>query len=305
MLEKIIAFFMAIITFFANLFGITLPGTQPEPEPTQSYVWLDTAYGDHEQQNLDLYIPKDNDGTIGLALFIHGGAWVRGDKSYYSRDTLQYVSEDLGYAAAAINYRYVSADTSFNDLLDDVGASLQFIKEKGEEVGVNINKVLLTGISAGGHLSLMYAYSRADTAPITPAVVYCESAPTNLTETSYFTEPNDEGSPEFLTQLVSWGCEANITLDNIAEPESQAALLAASPISYVDENTVPTVIAQAINDKSVPYSNAVDLDEKLTEYGVRHDFVVFPNSGHLLQDDPDCLERSQGLAIQYAAEYMN
>ncbi len=304
MLEKIIAFFMAIITFFANLFGITLPGTQPEPEPTQSYVWLDAAYGEDEQQNLDLYIPKNCGETVGLVLFIHGGAWHKGDKSFYDENTLKYVN-DLGYAAASINYRYVDAQTDLWDLTDDVGASLQFIKDKGTEVGITIEKALLTGISAGGHLSLLYAYACKDNAPIEPAVVYCESAPTDLTERSYFTEPNDEGSPEFLMQLVSWCTGQQITFENYESEEAQQALLAVSPITYVDENTVPTVIAQAINDRSVPYANAVALEEKLTAYGIRHDMVVFPTSGHLLESDPEQKQQAEQLAIAYAAEYLN
>ena len=177
--SKIIAFFMAIIAFFANLFGISIPGVT-EPADSGSYIYADAAYGDEERQILDLYIPKESDGTIGLVLMIHGGAWIAGDKNAYGADMLRYVSEDVGLAAAAINYRYLSETVNLHDIIDDIDLALQFIKEKGEENGVTIDKAMLTGTSAGAHLSLLYAYSMKDTAPITPACVVSYCGPTDL-----------------------------------------------------------------------------------------------------------------------------
>ena len=72
MWEKIVAFFMAIIAFFANLFGFG--------GNSKSHEYRNLSYGDHERQVLDLNIPKENDGEIGLILFIHGGSFNSGAK---------------------------------------------------------------------------------------------------------------------------------------------------------------------------------------------------------------------------------
>ena len=299
MLEKIIAFFMAIIAFFANLFGISIPGVT-EPADSGSYIYTDAAYGDEERQILDLYIPKESDGTIGLALFIHGGAWIGGDKNAYSANMLRYVSEDVGLAAAAINYRFLSETVNLHDIIDDIDLALQFIKEKGEENGVTIDKAMLTGSSAGAHLSLLYAYSMKDTAPITPACVVSYCGPTDLADINFYYN-NGMGDTDFVCQVMSYACGKYFTMDT--KDEAAAALAAVSPITYVDENTVPTVIAHGVKDDIVPFTNAEALDAKLTEYGVTHDFVIYPNSNHHLVDDPDCAQRADALLHQYAAAY--
>ena len=300
MLEKIIAFFMAIIAFFANLFGISIPGVT-EPADSGSYIYTDAAYGDEERQILDLYIPKESDGTIGLVLMIHGGAWIAGDKNAYGADVLRYVSEDVGLAAAAINYRYLSETVNLHDIIDDIDLALQFIKEKGEENGVTIDKAMLTGTSAGAHLSLLYAYSMKDTAPITPACVVSYCGPTDLADINFY-YGNNMGDTDYVCLLMSYACGKYFTIDT--KDEAAAELASVSPITYVDENTVPTVIAHGTKDVTVPFSNAEALDAKLTEYGVTHDFVVYPNSDHSLANDPDCSEQVNSLMFDYAIAYL-
>ena len=291
MWEKIVAFFMSIITFFMSLFGLG---------SINSYEYRDVAYGTHERQVLDLNIPKETDGEIGLVLFIHGGAWIAGDKSSYENG-VRSAADTYGYAAASINYRYISDTVSFADILDDIDAALARIKEIGIENGVNINKVLLTGDSAGGHLSLLYAYSRAETAPITPAAVVSNSGPTDLYDNNFYIN-NALGDAEVLAGLFSDGCGKEFTY---AERESvKQELMEASPVYYVNENTVPTIICHGMKDTIVPYSNAVTLDARLTECGVTHDFVSYPNSGHGLESDEEQAKYAEELMFEYLRNYV-
>lgn len=292
MFEKIIAFFMSIISFFLSLFGISLN--------PKSYEYRDLAYGNHERQVLDLNIPKENDGEIGLVLFIHGGAWIAGDKGSY-KNGVKSASETYGFAGASINYRYMSDDIDFYDILDDIDAALECIKEKGAENGVNINKVLLTGDSAGGHLSLLYAYSRAQTAPITPAAVVSNSGPTDLFDENFYIN-NALGSPDVIADLFSNGCGQIFTYAEKASAEE--ALKKASPVYYVNENTVPTVINHGMKDSIVPFSNAQALDTKLTEYGVTHYFNAYPNSDHDLGADAENKKIANDLLIEYCQKYL-
>lgn len=293
MFEKIIAFFMSIISFFLGLFGISLE--------SNSHEYYDLAYGTHERQVLDLAIPKENDGEIGLVLFIHGGAWIAGDKDSY-KNGVKSASETYGFAGASINYRYMSDEIDFNDILDDIDAALACIKEKGAENGVNINKVLLTGDSAGGHLSLLYAYSRAETAPITPAAVVSNSGPADLFDENFYIN-NALGGPDVIADLFSKGCGQKFTYDQKASAEE--ALLKASPVYYVNENTVPTVINHGMKDSIVPFSNAQALDAKLTEYGVTHYFNAYPNSDHDLGADKENKDIASSLLIEYCQKYLN
>lgn len=296
MWDRIIAFLMSIVAFFAGFFGID------NLFEKKCYEYRDLSYGAYGERNLlDLNIPKENDGEIGLILSIHGGGWVGGDKNGYE-SAVEYASEKKGYAAAAINYRYLSEDVDMYDILDDIDAALACIKEKGREHGVNINKVLLTGSSAGGHLSLLYAYMRADTAPVKPAAVVSYCGPTDLTDEGYYTD-SILSDGDIIIDLFSWACGKEYTYEDRASVKEDLQKI--SPLYLVNENTVPTVINHGMKDSVVPYSNAVSLDAKLTEYGVEHYFNSYPNSDHDLGDDKSNTRLADTLLEEYCSKYLN
>ena len=61
---------------------------------------LNVAYGDHEREKLDLFHPAGP--ARGLAVFVHGGYWLR-----FHRDTWSHFAEgltDRGYAVALPSY---------------------------------------------------------------------------------------------------------------------------------------------------------------------------------------------------------
>ncbi len=289
MFDKIIAFFMSIIAFFASLFGINIAKVDS---------FEDVSYGENSRQVLDLCIPEDNDGTLGLILMIHGGAWIEGDKSAYDSN-LEAIAKDYGYAAAAINYRYLSEDVTMADILDDIEAAVAKIKEMGTENGVNIDKVLLTGHSAGAHLAMLYAYSRAETSAIKPTAVVSFAGPTDLTNEEYWTNALGAGK---VAQLLTWATGKNITnTEDLVTYRNE--ILAISPINYVDK-AVPTVIAHGAKDSIVPYQNALDIVNAFDAAGAKYDFVSYPNSDHDLASDSDSEDKTYLLYVEYAKAYL-
>ena len=293
MLKRIIALITSLVIVITGVYNFFFV--------PKSYEYRNTAYGTEERQILDFNIPIENDGEVGLVLFIHGGAWFMGSKDNYDEE-IEYMSDRLGYAAAALNYRYVSDTTTIHDILDDIDLCLDFIKQKGEEHGVKINKVILTGISAGAHLSLLYGYSKADTAPIKPAAVISNCGPTDLTIESFYKESEtfDEASSCYLMSRCSGKKITSYADIDIAREE----LLKISPITYVNENTVPTIINHGMKDKTVPYLNAEMLDQKLTECGVTHVLNPYPDSGHNLENDFIVDIKADKLFVEYCKTYL-
>lgn len=295
MWEKIVAFFMSIVAFIANLFGFSgVP-------MNNSVAYLNCAYGSEERQIMDLYIPKDYTGDAGLMLFIHGGAWVAGDKDSYAsvaRDVCKNYGSN-GIVTATINYRYLSKDVTMEDILDDIGAALTKIKAIGEENGMNINKVILGGNSAGGHLSMLYAYGRKYTAPITPVAVADYCGPTDMLDKNFL---DSELGEDNICMLMSWAIGKTVTKDTIYNFEDE--LKAISPLYYVDKNTVPTIINHGKKDTIVPFSNAESLKAAFDENGVTYVFNPFPNSGHGLSDDKDCDDFATEKLTEYVFEYL-
>ncbi len=298
MFSKIIAFFISAIYTIINLLGLGGPAIGVDDSNCKVYANL--SYGSYQRQFVDLAIPDDNAGEVGLILFIHGGGWLAGDKDIY-KDALSNTANNFGYAAAALNYRYLSKNVDMFDIADDIDSALAIIKEKAKENGVEINKVLLTGGSAGGHLSMFYAYSKKDTAPITPTAVVSYSGPTDLYDDNFYFN-NPLGTTEFICKLFSMGCGQSFTYEE--KDKVKDALYGVSPISYVDESTVPTVICHGMKDSVVPYSNALSIVEKFEQYGVTYDFISYPNSEHGLESDPDCAKQADRLLLEYAEKYL-
>lgn len=296
MFDKIIAFFMAIINAILSFFG--LGGVGGEKFDCQTY--FDMAYGTHERQVVDLCIPEDASGDLGLVLFIHGGAWISGDKSGYEGG-MNYGASSLGIATASVNYRYLSEDVDLLDIVDDIDAALALIKKKGAEVGVNINKVLLTGDSAGGHLSLLYAYARKKTAPITPVAVISNSGPTDLYDDNFYFN-NAIGDTATMCDLMSKACGQRFTYET--KDSAKDALYSVSPISYVSADCVPTVINHGDSDTIVPFSNAVTLDALLTQNGVEHVLNVYKGANHDLGKDDAAKDKADELLFGYIDRFL-
>ncbi len=287
MCAKLISVLMSVLIFFADIFGISV-------SDKVNFEYLNLPYGEEERQVLDLYIPKNAEGDLGLVLFIHGGWWISQEKDGYLGKIQKFANTER-IATAAINYRYLSEETDMQDLLDDIELSLAKIKEKGQEHSININKVMLRGYSAGGHLSLLYAYTRKDTSPIEPVCVFSEAGVADLCDENTY-ELNDKN---FVTQLYSYAIGESFTYENRHTVIEKLQKI--SPVHCVGANTVPTVISHGAKDNVIPFTSAVNLDEKLSEYGIEHEFNVYPNSDHGLSND----KRSSNIAERLFEKYIN
>ncbi len=261
------------------------------------YSYTNVSYGDHDRHYLDLVIPKNASVHSGVILYIHGGGWIAGDKEVYL-ETLKSNSEK-GFISAAINYRYADGKkVTCEDILDDIDAALIKIKSLCQEKGVLVNKVMLTGGSAGGHLSLMYAYTRADTASITPVAVVSCAGPTDLCDSNFYITQYEEDIRKMISK-ISGGDILNHDLI-----DSKSKLDAASPINFVDENTVPTILCHGTIDDVVPYSNATTLYDLLVKFNVECELITFDNSGHGLESDYDATKYADQRFYEFAEKHL-
>lgn len=295
--SKIIAHLGIALCVAISCFAVT--GCQEKAKYTAT-KYIDVEYGSYERQKLDLYLPAEKTGTVGLILFIHGGAWMGGNKDIYIKDLNKWCTV-YGYACASINYHYISDEFHSQDIMQDISAGLQKIKDLASAQNINIEKAMVTGSSAGGHLALLYAYKCAKDSPIKPVVVANYSGPTDLTDPSYY---KTESSTNDYLSLFSHLCGQTFTADNYQSIDMQNKLLEHSPVNYIDANTVPTLICHAREDDIVPYTNATILKDKLDLFSIKYDLVTYENSGHSLGNDKKHKKQSRQLFLEYAQTYL-
>ncbi len=102
---------------------------------------LDIAYGEQPREKFDLFLPAS--APRGLVVFVHGGYWLRFDKSTWSHLASGPVS--LGWAVAMPSYT-LAPEASLPEMTQQIARA---IEEAGRVVD---GPIRLAGHSAGGHL---------------------------------------------------------------------------------------------------------------------------------------------------------
>lgn len=263
-------------------------------------IFKDIRYGQHERHTVDIFIPGKVTNDSGVIFYIHGGGWTSCDKSTHHPDCEHFCN--LGYICATMNYRYVDENTCIDDELDDITEAIGKVKEKCIENGFNTGKILLSGGSAGGHLALMYAYTRKTESPLAPVCV-CAYCPAVKLETTDFLMGIQGEFEEWKYGVLSAVCGVKVNRETLLCDEQQTALKRVSPFYYVNENCVPTAVFHGVKDELVPFEHAVEFIDLLNEKGVVNDFLVYENSGHAQDKDPEKVIRAKEIIKDYAEKY--
>ncbi|WP_411079563.1 alpha/beta hydrolase family protein [Streptomyces sp. cmx-18-6] len=122
------------------------------------------AYGDHPDQVIDFYAPRDGRTAAPLVVLLHGGAW----RAPYDRAHVSPLADFLarrGFAVASVEYRRGGEEDGrgpdpvagrWPETFDDVAAALDALPVLAarELPEADVRRIVVTGHSAGGHLAL-------------------------------------------------------------------------------------------------------------------------------------------------------
>lgn len=226
----------------------------------------DEAYGADPSQKMDIYLPGGRSVSITKSvILIHGGGWNTGDKSDFASyiDTLKKRLPD--YAIFNINYRLATGTTNFFPTQEnDVKAAVEYIYSKTGEFNIS-KKVVLLGVSAGAHLSLLQAYKYTS---VKIKAVVDFFGPTNMTD-MYNNPASFLAPPDDIAAVVGTTPSIN-----------PAIYQQSSPITFVTAQSPPTIILQGGVDVLVSPSQSESLKDKLQSLGVIYQYVFYPTENH-------------------------
>ncbi len=109
---------------------------------------------------LDIYRSRRGGPSRPILLYLHGGAWIVGDKREQGLPLMHHLARN-GWLCVSANYR-LSPGATFPDHLVDAKAALVWIREHAAEYGGDSSFIAVAGGSAGGHLASLVALTAGD-----------------------------------------------------------------------------------------------------------------------------------------------
>ena len=272
-------------------------------------VYTDLTYGEKPANKFDMYVPADSSkDSYGLVVYLHPGGFTTGDKSG-DAEMLQGLCSK-GYVAAGINYTLFTEENPDANVYTqsmEIKESMPYVVAEAEMLGYHIGEMAVGGGSAGHCLAMLYAYRDADTSPVPVRMVFGAVGPSSFYPedwTNYGFDKDTAEAREGAAGLFSVMCGAALTPDMFGTPEYDEAVKPVSALLWVDENTVPSLMAYGAYDTMQPYLASVRLDKALTEYGVPHDYIVCEHSGHGLQNDNEQYIEYMRKLVEYLDTYL-
>jgi len=115
----------------------------------------DIPYGTHPRNVFDLW-RATRAGPAPLLIWIHGGGFMGGDKSNVQKIDIA-ATRAAGYAVASIHYRLTDA-APFPAQMHDAARALQHLRLHAAEYGIDPQRVVCAGGSAGSGISQWLGY---------------------------------------------------------------------------------------------------------------------------------------------------
>lgn len=121
-------------------------------------VTRNIAYADSRSPRalLDIHTPVERgEEPAPVLVQVHGGGWILGSKQTQGMPLVQHMASQ-GWVCVSVNYRFAPKHR-FPTQVIDVKRALAWVKEHISEYGGDPDYVVLTGGSAGGHLTALAA----------------------------------------------------------------------------------------------------------------------------------------------------
>ncbi len=107
---------------------------------------------DGYESKLDVMAPRVVEQPLPTLVYIHGGGWVGGTKEGSVLWTLPYL--EMGWSVVNVEYR-LARNALAPAAVEDCRCALSWVFQNAGEYGFDPDRIVLTGGSAGGHLSLI------------------------------------------------------------------------------------------------------------------------------------------------------
>ncbi|MDG2170377.1 MAG: alpha/beta hydrolase, partial [Opitutales bacterium] len=230
-------------------------------EPTQKVVYKTV---DNRSLNLHIFNPEGHQATDTRVVFItfHGGGWVNRDARYFYPFVDHFAKK--GMVGISVGYRLhdKKAGISVFDCVKDARSAVRYVRKHARELGINPNKIIVSGGSAGAHLA-------AGTALF-------DDVNETTDDLTVSTTPN---------LLVLYYPVIDTSVDGYGNEKIGDRWKELSPVDQVHSSMPPTLVLHGTGDEITPYAGAKQFEQNMLEAdnqcqlisveGGRHGYFIF------------------------------
>jgi acetyl esterase/lipase len=213
---------------------------------------------------IDLYLPPKQSRPTPVVINIHGGGWNHGTKETQTGFSTFF---KMGFAVANVEYR-LTPQAAAPAAVEDVRCALLYLVKNSKELNIDVDRIVMMGGSAGGHLALMAGLLQND-----------NRFDTNCPLKKQFTVAAiiDKYGLADLAPLLGGRSVREWLAGQVGNAKFVQSV---SPVYYVTKNSPSTFIVHGDADPTVPYQQSVELQKKFQSAGVKTVFMTVPAGGH-------------------------
>ena len=217
-----------------------------------TYKQVDTV-----QLDLKIFYPSGyKKGNHPVMVFFFGGGWTGGSIAQFEPHAKYFANKNM--ITVLVDYRVKSRhNTTPFESLKDAKSAIRYLRKNAVELGIDANRIVASGGSAGGHLAA--------------ACFTNESLNESSDDLAISPKPN---------ALVLFNPVIDNGKDGYGNERIGDAYVTFSPIHNVKKGFPPTIFFLGTNDKLIPVSTAQNFKRKVEEVGGRCELFLFDNQPH-------------------------
>jgi acetyl esterase/lipase len=221
------------------------------------------------ESKLDVYQSRTATTPNATLIWIHGGNWVGGSKEASTISLLPFL--EMGWNVVNVEYRLLGVAPA-PAAAEDCRCALGWIYEHAKDYNIDPNRLVVSGNSAGGHLSLLTGMAPADAGLDTQ----CPSA----RQVKAAAIINWYGFPSLADLVEGPNARAPVGAWLGNAPNRMELAKRLSPMTYVRNGGPPVISVHGDADPTSPYEFAVRFHEALKKAGVPNELVTVPGGKH-------------------------
>ncbi len=246
-------------------------GNVSTPDNIEEILNIEYGAVGERKLHLDLYLPRARTKSTPAVIFIHGGAWKSGKRSDMKFYCVKFAEK--GYVTATVTYR-LTGEAPFPAAVHDVKCAVRWLRVNAVKYKLDPEHIVVSGNSAGGHLSMMIGYSDD------PSLE--GSGGHNGVSSRVCAVVNFYGPTDLTTDFAQKQGVVEDFMGGKKFDESPDIYKLASPLFHLTKDDPPTLIFHGTIDSTVPIVQADKLAEKLKKLGIDYVYERYNGWPHAM-----------------------